>query len=286
MMKKSKKAILVISSHVIRGAVGSRSSVFVFEQFGFPVWQMITVSLPWQPDHGPSHRLVVPDKDFSAICADIATCPWVGEIGTVLTGYFGTPSQVGMTADLISTLKANNPELVYYCDPIIGNDDGLYVDAAIAVEIRDRLLPMADFIKPNRTELEWFVNRPLNDNEMIIDAVHEIGAKKALITSAFAPLKDATANLYMDENGIWLAEHRKVTNPVSGLGDLTGALFYARRLCGEDVQKALYCATASVQTILDNTLRAHADELMITNDREALLNPHAPIEMRYKPYKE
>lgn len=285
-MSTQKKAILVISSHVIRGSVGSRSSVFTFETFGFPVWQMLTVSLTWQPDHGPAHRLTVCDQDFSAFAADIASSQWRGELGTVMTGYFAAPSQVAVAAELIRSLKRDNPELVYYCDPIIGNDDGLYVDEKIAEAIRDLLLPIADIIKPNRTELEWFVGRTLDDNKAIIEAVRSLGAKKALVTSAFAMLKNATANLYMDEGGIILAEHRLVKNPPSGLGDLTGGLFYARRLLGQSAQTALHDATASVQLVLDNTLRNSADELMFWADSTMLLTPKASVEMRHWAHKQ
>lgn len=42
-----KKAIIVISSHVVRGSVGNRAAVFALEIFGHPVWAVPTVILPW-----------------------------------------------------------------------------------------------------------------------------------------------------------------------------------------------------------------------------------------------
>jgi len=43
--KPGSKTILVISSHVIRGAIGSRINVSVLERFSYPVWSMLTVSI-------------------------------------------------------------------------------------------------------------------------------------------------------------------------------------------------------------------------------------------------
>ena len=43
------RAVIVISSHVVRGTVGNRAAVFALETLGFPVWAVPTVTLAWHP---------------------------------------------------------------------------------------------------------------------------------------------------------------------------------------------------------------------------------------------
>ena len=59
MSEHEKGAIIVISSHVVRGTVGNRAAVFALETLGHPVWAVPTVILPWHPGHGPSRRIAI-----------------------------------------------------------------------------------------------------------------------------------------------------------------------------------------------------------------------------------
>lgn len=280
-MTHIKKSVLVISSHVIRGSVGTRASVNALEHMGYPVWAMLTVSMPWQPDHGPSHRLIVPEKDFQAWADDIERSAWTNEIAAVLTGYFGSAEQVVIAAGLIRKLKEKNPSLIYFCDPVIGDESGLYVGADIARNIVEHLIPLADIIKPNRSELEWISGKKLDDNQSIISAIRALGCHTTLVTSSWPLLKNATGNLLVSGNTILLAEHPIVKDPVSGLGDMTGALFIARLLDGDSEEEALRFATASVYALLQETVKNDAYELMLESGRHILANAVNHIAIRH-----
>lgn len=262
-MATLQKSVLVISSHVIRGSVGTRVTVNALEQMGYPVWDMLTVTMTWQPRHGMSHRLIVPTPDFTAWADDILRSPWAGEISAVMTGYFGSADQVVVTAHLIEELKKKNPDLIFFCDPVVGDEGGLYVGEDIAQNIVKYLLPLADILKPNRSELEWIVGRELPDNHAIICAIRELGCKTTLVTSAWPLLKKSTGNLLVDGQTILLTEHPSVENPVNGLGDMIGALFLARLLAGENEENALKFATSSVYALLMETTRHNGYELML-----------------------
>lgn len=280
-MNNSGKSVLVISSHVIRGSVGTRVSVNALEQMGYAVWDMLTVSMTWQPRHGPSHRLIVPVEDFKAWAEDIIRSKWVGEIAAVMTGYFGNAEQIKIVADLIKTLKDKNPSLIYFCDPVLGDEGGLYVDEAIAENTVKYLLPLADILKPNRSELEWIAAKKLENNHEIVAAAKDIGCKTTLVTSAWPLLKNATGNLLITDKTILLAEHPIVKDPVNGLGDLTGALFLARLLDGDNEEQALQFATASVYALLVETARHNAYELMLERGLQHLGAVTERITLRY-----
>ncbi|WP_429124054.1 pyridoxal kinase PdxY [Ensifer sp. 4252] len=273
-------AVIVISSHVVRGTVGNRAVVFALETLGHPVWALPTVILPWHPGHGRSTRITIPDAEFQSVIDDLAQAPWAGEVGAVLSGYLGSADQADGVARLVTALRARNPDLVYACDPVIGDAEGLYVPEATAIAIRDRLLPLASLATPNRFELAWLAGATLETNAAILDAALGLGPSRMLVTSAIPMMNGGTGNLYLSGNHALLAEHRLIENPPNGTGDLLAAVFLARLLDGLSEERALQMATASVFEIIARTVKRGADELTLEQDASSLSTPMAMVQMR------
>jgi pyridoxine kinase len=278
--RASPAEIIAISSHVVRGSVGNRAIVFSLETMGHPVWSMPTVILPWHPGHGPSTRIVIPEEQFASAIDDIIASPWAAGLQGVITGYFGAVGQVDAAAKLVAALKAKNPDLICLCDPVIGDLKGLYVPEAIAVAIRDRLLPLADIATPNRYELAWLCGAALETNGEIMEAALALGPRRVLVTSAVPMMSGGIGNLLLTERLAILAEHRMVGNPPNGLGDLTAALFLSRILRGEGEERALQMTTAAVFEILARSVKRGADELMLSEDYSSFSTPMAMVQVR------
>jgi len=273
-------AVIVISSHVIRGSVGNRAAVFALETLGYPVWALPTVILPWHPGHGPSTRVAVSEDDFNSLIDDLIRAPWTGEVRAVLSGYLGAAYQAEGVARLVEALREKNPDLFYACDPVMGDAGGLYVPEATAIAMRDRLLPLASLATPNRFELSWLCGVPLETNAAILEAALSLGPPRMLVTSAIPMMHGSTGNLYLSGNHALLAEHRLIDNPPSGTGDLLAALFVARLLEGLKEERALQLATASVFEIIARTGKRGADELTLERDASSLATPMAMVQMR------
>ena len=276
----SPRAVIVISSHVARGSVGNRAIVFALETMGFRVWSMPTVILPWHPGHGPSTRITMPDGQFAAAIEDMGASRWSGAIKAVVTGYFGSADQVAPVARMVRKLKETSPDLLFVCDPVIGDSGGLYVKTEIAEAIRDQLIPIADIATPNRYELGWLSGAALETNTEVIDAALALGPRRVLVTSAVPLMAGGIGNLLLTDRLALLAEHRMVGNPPNGLGDLTSALFLARLMRGETEERALQMTTASVFEILARSVKRGADELMLFEDYSSFLTPMAMVQIR------
>ncbi|APO69728.1 pyridoxal kinase PdxY [Rhizobium mongolense] len=272
--------VIVISSHVVRGSVGNRAAVFALETLGHQVWALPTIILPWHPGHGRSTRLTFAEADFDAAIDDLIRAPWVGEVKAVLSGYFGNAAQAGSVARLVGALREKNPELLYVCDPVMGDLGGLYVPEATAEAIRDQLIPLASLATPNRYELAWMVGAPLEDNTAVMEAALSLGPSRMLVTSAVPMMAGGTGNLYLSGRHALLAEHRVVDNPPNGLGDLLAAVFLSRLLSGMDDEKALQLATASVYEVLVRAVKRGSDELTLASDATSLSTPMAMVQMR------
>ncbi|MHC2359207.1 pyridoxal kinase PdxY [Rhizobium leguminosarum] len=280
MSENAAGAVIVISSHVVRGSVGNRAAVFALETLGHPVWAMPTIVLPWHPGHGRSTRLTFAETDFDAAIDDLIRAPWIGEVKAVLSGYFGNAAQARSVARLIDALRQNNPELLYVCDPVMGDLGGLYVPEATAEAIRDHLIPLASLATPNRYELAWLSGAALEDNSTIMEAALALGPSRMLVTSAVPMMAGGTGNLYLSGRHALLAEHRVVENPPNGLGDLLAAVFLSRLLSGLEDEKALQLATASVFEVLARAVKRGSNELMLASDASSLSTPMAMVQMR------
>ncbi|MFC4623765.1 pyridoxal kinase PdxY [Daeguia caeni] len=274
------KPVLVISSHVVRGSVGNRTVVFALETLGHPVWSVPTIILPWHPGHGPATRIVPPSEQFESLMQDLERAPWLSEIGAIITGYLGHADQALPIARLVQKIRTINPDVLYLCDPVIGDEKGLYVPEATAIAIRDHLMPLADIATPNRFELSWLTGVPLEDNKALMEAALDAGPATMLITSAYPLMNGSIGNLLLTPTLALLAEHRRVDGPTNGLGDLTAAVLLSRKLNGYSEEKMLQSTAAAVFEIMARSAKRGADELMLVADASSLHTPMAMVQMR------
>ncbi|MEP3629897.1 MAG: pyridoxal kinase [Hyphomicrobiales bacterium] len=273
---------LVITSQVVRGRIGARASVFALERLGHPAWFLPTITLPWHPGHGKGQRIVAPSDEFAAIIDDLIGNDQLGSLAGVITGYLGNAEQAAPIAKLIKAAKSLNPDLLYCCDPVIGDEGGLYVPEETAAAIRDQLLPLADLITPNRFEFDWLTAKTHAINEDIVETAKTLSHRYVAVTSAFAMMKQSQGTLLYDSgaNDALLAEHRSFENAPNGPGDLFAGLLMARLLSGQTPQKALQTATAGVFDVLAQTVKRGADELVLVEEQSRIDHPMAMVNMR------
>lgn len=277
---QTKNAIISISSHVMRGSVGNRAAAFALETLGHAVWSVPTVILPWHPGQGRATRIKLDSAGFSTALSELATSKWHGEVAAILTGYFADAAQVRAAADLIRTFRQNDPDIAYLCDPVIGDHGGLYVAEDVAKAIRDELLPLASMATPNRFELGWLTQMPVETNAQILDAAAALLVHQTIVTSAHAMMAGSIANLLVMSGKAALVEHRALETAPNGLGDLLSALYLSHTLAGENPQDALQKAAASVFEIASRSVKQGSDELLLETETASMRTPMAAVTVR------
>jgi pyridoxine kinase len=268
----AKPAVILVNSLVARGAVGGRAAVFVLERLGFAVWLVPTVLRSWHPGHGPATRIVSPPAEFQRLLADLAATRRLSEVGAILTGYLGDAAQVTSIVHLVQALKARNPGALLLCDPVIGDHGRLFQPEAIATAVRDRLVPLADIVTPNRFELEWCTGMATTDNAGLIDAARRLGRAEVVVTSAFAPPGDL-GNLLIHGDQVHVAGHGALPSVPNGTGDLLAALYLAHRLADELPEEALLKSVSSTLRLAERAVELGADELPLAAAKDDLLSP-------------
>ncbi len=270
----SKSPVVVVNSLVARGSVGSRASVFALERLGFPVVFVPTLVLPWHLGHGRAARIEPPPATFAALLDDIAGAAWLGEVGAVLTGYFGSADQVAPVARLVAAVKAANPYAVHLCDPIIGDTGGLFQPEAVAVAIRDHLLPLADMATPNRFELGWLTGAADTD---VPAAARRLGPREVIVTSAATRAGSIETLVAAPEGNVRIAHRWLEGNAVHGTGDLFAALYLGHRLGDAAPEDAAARAASTVRRMIEMANRDGLDEMPLAAGQEAISAPPTGI---------
>ena len=73
----------------------------------------------------------------------------------VINGFIGSPSFLRKLAEVVKTLKERNPELIFVCDPVMGDmEPGMYVPETLLPIYREEIVPLADICLPNQFEVK------------------------------------------------------------------------------------------------------------------------------------
>lgn len=273
-------AVLVISSHVARGSVGNRAMVFALERLGLTVWAVPTVLLPRHPGHGPVDRIPIDDNAFSALLDSLCKDGAAAKISGIVSGYLASPTQALATRRIIETVKVANPDALYLCDPVLGDEGKLYISSVLAETVRDALLPLADMATPNAFECAWLAGAVDSSSPDLAALANGLPAPNVVVTSAPALMRGAVCSLLVTNGDTILFEHPKLATSLKGTGDLLAALLIGRKLIGADWATAAEQAIASVFEIVADSVKANAEELMLSALQQALVEPHAHINVR------
>lgn len=256
--------VITISSHVAYGAVGNRIAVPVLEGLGVKAVAVSTVNLPWHPGmnavFGKGSRCVPDDEAFGSTINDLIQAPWLGNVDGVMSGYLGRPEQALAIAKLIGALKQANPRALYLCDPVIGDQGGLYVPQETAVALRDHLWPLADIVTPNLFEFGWMTGEATVNIQGIIKAAKALGRHHVLITSAPSGPNEV-GNLLITGNFAEMVRHKTMPNAPNGTGDMLAALFFGWIIKGDMANSAIKKAVSSVLASIEAAKRNQSKSL-------------------------
>ncbi|GAB4193663.1 MAG: pyridoxal kinase [Thalassobaculales bacterium] len=264
-------AILSIQSSVAYGHVGNSVAVPALQSLGFEAWRVDTVAFSNHPAHPTMRGRVVPAAEVAALLEGIAELGVLGRCAAVLTGYVGEAGTAAAMAAAIDRARAANPAALYACDPVIGDNGRAYVRAGVTEAIRETLVPRADILTPNLFELEQLAGHPATSPDAIAAAVAGLAGhslrRLVAVTGIPGPLAGGAdgelVTLLFRAGRCWRAARPRRGLRASGTGDLFAALFLGHYLRACDPAAALAAAQAGLDRVIEATLAAGADELVL-----------------------
>ncbi|XP_016920635.1 pyridoxal kinase [Apis cerana] len=247
--------ILSIQSHVVSGYVGNKSAIFPLQLLGFEADAINSVQLSNHTGYNIFRGQVLNDKDLGDLIDGLAQNNLI-DYTHLLTGYVGSASFLRKIAEVVRMLKHKNPNLIYVCDPVMGDNGKLYVPEALEEIYRNEIISLADIVVPNQFELELLSNIKINttsDLENAIKKVHKMGPQTVAISSTELNNKLTTIISTNKDNKLIKIDIPKIPSTFTGSGDLFAALFLAHTYLQDDMKIAVEKTVNSLYNILLKT---------------------------------
>ncbi|KAI9296118.1 pyridoxal kinase [Neoconidiobolus thromboides FSU 785] len=252
------KRVLSIQSHVVFGYVGNKAATLPLQLLGYDVDPLNTVML--------SNHTGYPVFKGSRINSTELWNTFEGlkqnkliNYSHILVGYLGNSELVHTVKDIIAQVKLFNPKVIIVIDPVMGDDDKLYVPKELVPKYKLELCPLADVITPNQTEIEHLTDIKIEsilDLKSAFTQLHSSGIKNIVITSSKLNLNTNSNQMHLfgsTENSVFSIEFSKKAGEFSGTGDLFSSLLLAR-FDGQNLKQACLKALASLQAVLEKTI--------------------------------
>jgi pyridoxine kinase len=250
---------LILSSHVSASRVGGQAQALALSPFGVDPVLVPTVLFGRHPGWGPPGGAPVDAVTFGGVLEGIEANGLFGLTDLILSGYYASPEQVAAAARAIDAVRAAPRGRAYsskatvIVDPTIGDaGKGLYVSQAVADAIQAHLLPRADIIRCNASELGHITGQGAGDPGAAVRAARALN-RPAVVSSI--DCGEDIGVICVDQGEAWLAAHPRAATAPKGTGDLLTALLGAALIEG----LTLFDATArAVGGVAETVLAAQA----------------------------
>lgn len=246
---RAKSKIISIQSRLVCGYVGNNIAELAVQLHGLDVISFPTVLFSTHTGISRIYGSTLSKELFDELIDGIKAIDVVKDVANIITGYIGTPEIVHSSALLIKEMKETYPDLLYICDPVMGDfDQGMYVSEAVADALYTQLIPLSDIITPNHYELKRLLKIEENTISAIIEGLKKdplLVSKKIVATGCI--LEDTPAgsieSILIVDGQIHRVPSHKVDLAMVGAGDLFTAVVAAQMARGKDLFDAVSVAS-------------------------------------------
>lgn len=256
---------IVLSSLVARGSVGLRVTVPALQRLGHEAIALPTILLSSHLGYARVAGTTVAAETVDAMIEALDANGWLASADSVITGYLPSADHVDVAAALVARVRRDRPDVPLFCDPVLGDaPDGLYVPEGVAEAVRERLIPLATYLKPNAFELGYLSGRSVGGVADAVAAARALGVAHVLASSIPAG-RGMLANVLVTDGRALVCTVPYKADAPHGTGDLLTALL-AGRLIGTppaSLEDAAARAAAGVASAIASSLGR--DELALSS---------------------
>ncbi len=266
------RGVLSIQSSVVFGHVGSSAATLPLQRHGFDVWSLPTVVFSSHAGYSGFRGRKTPLSTLRELLDGLAALGSFESCEAVLTGYLGRPEAGSLVFDALARVREENPGALFVCDPVMGDDGELYVHPDLVRFFRERAVPAADLLVPNRFELGWLADsavESVGDALAAIDALRGAGAGEVVAKGIVLPGPSGAPEQHIvgaSGEGAWLVRAPHIAAYWAGAGDTFTALLTAHRLLGVTLPQAIERTAAQMHALIVLTHAQGAKELRLVDD--------------------
>ncbi|CAI1874476.1 Pyridoxine kinase [Serratia grimesii] len=248
--------VISIQSQVVYGSVGNGIAYRTLLKKGLEALQVPSVLFGCPPYYGAPSGGIISAEWFRGFLEDLLTRGVMLRTRAVIVGYLGDVSQCHILESWLQRVRAINPQIKIYIDPVMGDyGEGVYVDERIVGCYRSPFLALANGLTPNGFELEQLCGHPLLSREQTQHAAEALlndTTEWVLVTSApgVAENDDEVGLLLVSRHEVQSYTHPKIQSKVKGTGDMFTALLVSHLLHGKNLNDAIVTASGEVCDVL------------------------------------
>ncbi|KAG0605631.1 hypothetical protein M758_9G075000 [Ceratodon purpureus] len=258
--------VLSIQSHTVHGYVGNKAAVFPLQILGFDVDPVNSVQFSNHTGYKTVKGQVLDGEQLWALIEGLEANDLL-HYTHLLTGYIGSVSFLETVLRVVEKLRSVNPNLIYVCDPVMGDDGKFYVTPELVPVYREKVVPVSTMLTPNHFEAEQLTGRRIETEAEALQAcvdLHVAGPSKVVITSLSINNMLTVIGSHVQSKGDAPKQFRivlpKLHSYFTGTGDLMTALLMGwSHKFPDDLDKAAELAVNSLQAVLKNTIADYGE---------------------------
>ncbi len=269
-------SIISIQSQVVHGHVGNSAAVLPMQAHGLNVAAVPTTLLSNHPGFATARGRVLEPELVSDLLRGVEERGLVETSRYIVSGYLGSRANGEVVADFVRRARRRNSDIVYICDPVMGDAHlGIFVADQVVECLCDELVPLADLLTPNQFEVGLIAGDQLATWRELEAAVMKIqAARGARVVVTGCALADTPAGalenvVFEDKSCRRLSSPRLPMVPV-GTGDLFTGLLTAGLARDLTLVEAVRRAAATILDILRRTMAEGEREMQLASVIETL----------------
>jgi pyridoxine kinase len=177
--------VLSIQSHVVSGYVGNTAAVFPLQLLGFDVHVINSVQFSNHTGYPVVKGTVMNGAELDALIDGLVSND-LCRFDYLLTGYIGSETFLNSVLRVLEACRRINPNIKYICDPVLGDNNKLYVPLPLIDIFRVDVLPQAFMITPNQLEAEYLSGMRLRSEAQVQECMlrlRSLGPRVVALTS-------------------------------------------------------------------------------------------------------
>lgn len=253
------KGLLSIQSHVAHGYVGGKAAIFPLQCQGWNVDNVNTVEFSNHTGYGAFDGSSIDIKTLKDVLSGLLKLG-DAKYEYILTGYIPNATLIQEIHDFVKKYKEREPHTLYLLDPVLGDNDYLYVDKSCIPTYRSILHDkLVDIVTPNQFEFELLVDNKVDTNTKLMEGLQKLLVDiRFVVITSITTAKDELACVAATRTGSAMFKIKKIDSYFTGVGDLFSAMLLDkidRNLkSGENDFKVLVKSVNQVLTIMNRTL--------------------------------
>ncbi|MDZ3832616.1 MAG: pyridoxal kinase [Sphingopyxis sp.] len=264
-------SVISIQSQVVHGHVGNSAAVLPMQAHGLNVAAVPTTLLSNHPGFATMRGRVLESDLVGDLLRGVEERGLIETSRYIVSGYLGSRANGEVVADFVERARQINPDIIYVCDPVMGDAHlGIFVADQVVDCLCERLVPIADLLTPNQFEVGLIAGcQPSTWRDLEAAAIEIQAHRRARLVVTSCALADTPPDmleniLFEDSSCTRLSSPRLPLVP-AGTGDLYTGLLVAGLARDFTLVDAARRAAAVVLDILGCTMAEGKNEMQLAS---------------------